>query len=102
MTGVAALLGGFAFSLNDILVALLAGDVAGPDKIQMVESKSFKLDILPGNLVAGRAISQRKRADLGFGMFKMTEVAGTFGHLDMRPNDDLGVTASTTELLAPT
>ena len=52
--------------------------------------------------VGSDAISQRKRADLVFGMLKMTEVAGTFGHLDMRPNDDLGVTASTTELLAPT
>jgi hypothetical protein len=59
VTIVTPVLGRMAFALDDVPVALLAGDVAGSRKIQVIESKAPKLDVLLGDLVAGGAIPQR-------------------------------------------
>jgi len=53
MADVTPLLGGMAVSLDDVEVALFAGDMAGADKILMVESEARKIDILFGDFMAG-------------------------------------------------
>lgn len=93
VTGITPLLGGMAFSLDDILVAFLTGDMASPDKIQMVKSESLELNVLLGNLVAGGAIPQGKRTGLPFGGLQMAEVAGTIRHLYVGAYHDLAVAA---------
>jgi hypothetical protein len=84
---------GVSFALDDIPVAFLTRDVAGPDKILMIESKSLELNVLFGILVAGDTIAQGKNPLLSFRMFEVTEETGAFGHLDVRAHDDLGVAA---------
>jgi hypothetical protein len=101
VTGVAAFLRSPAFSLDDIPMALFTGDMAGPHKIQVVESKPLELDILPGNLMAGRAIPQGKMSDLPFGLLEVAEIASGVGHFDVGPHHNLGVAARATQLLAP-
>jgi hypothetical protein len=101
VAGITAVLGGFSLSLDDVPVALFAGDVAGPDKIQMVKSESLELNVLLGNLVTGGAIPQGKRTDLPFDGLQMAEVAGAICHLYVGAYHDLAVAARATELFAP-
>jgi hypothetical protein len=67
VTRVTAFFGGLTFALDDVPVALFAGDVAGADKIQMVKGESLELNVLLGNLMTGGAIPQGKRTDLSLG-----------------------------------
>jgi hypothetical protein len=101
VTIVTPVLGRMAFALDDIPVALLAGDVARPHKIEMVKSESLELNILLGNFMAGGATAQGKLADLPFGGLEMAEVAGAIRYFNVCAYDDLAVAARAAELLAP-
>jgi len=69
VTGITPVLAGMAFALDDVAVAFFAGDMAGPHKIQVIESKTLKLDVLLGNLMTGRAIPQGKETRLALDAF---------------------------------
>jgi hypothetical protein len=101
MTGIAPFLGSLALSLNDIEVTLLAGDVAGADKIQMVESEPLELNILFRELMAGGAFPQRKESSLFLRVLEVAEITGALRHLDVRTHDDLGVAARAAQLFPP-
>jgi hypothetical protein len=59
-------------SLDDVAVALFAGDVAGADKILMVESKSLELNVLLRIFMASGTIAQGENPLLSFHMFEVT------------------------------
>lgn len=63
---------GMSFALDDVPVAFLAGDMAGADKILMVESKSLELNVLFGIFMAGGTIAQGENSPLSFRMFEVT------------------------------
>jgi hypothetical protein len=100
VAGVAAVLRCFSFTLDDILVALLAGNMAGPYEIQMVESKPLKLDILSGDFMASCAIAQGERTLLPAGGLEMAEVAGTIRYLNVCAHHNLAVAACAAKLLS--
>jgi hypothetical protein len=101
MTGIAPFLGSLAFSLNDVEVTLLAGDMAGTDKIQMVESEPLELNSLSRDLMAGGAIPQGKGSSLPLRALEVAEITGALRHLDVCSHDDLGVAARAAQLFAP-
>jgi hypothetical protein len=101
MTGITPLLGSLALSLNDIEVTLLTGDVAGTDKIQMVESEPLELDILSRELMAGGAFPQGKGSALSLRVLEVAEIAGALRHLDVCAHHDLRVAARAAQLFTP-
>jgi hypothetical protein len=101
MTDITPFLGSLAVSLNDIEVTLLAGDVAGTDKIQMVESEPLELNILSRELMAGGAIPQGKGSSLSLRGLEVAEITGALRHLNVCAHDDLGVAARAAQLFTP-
>ena len=101
MAGITPLFGGLAFPLNDIEVTLFAGDVAGTDKIQMVESESLELNILSREFMAGGTITQGKGSSLSLRMLEVAEITSALSHLNVCAHNDLRVAAGAAQLFPP-